>query len=102
MSRIIASSAIRGAHSLAKQARESLAKVIEEKGKDCKVEFPNTAYYLPIIYSMTGLTVETLADMEKVVAEIDQLLPEEVFEEAWLPYLGPALDRSEERRGGKE
>ena len=54
MSRIIASGAIRGAHKIAQQAQEILTRTIEKNGKDCPVEFPNTAYYLPIIYSMTG------------------------------------------------
>ena len=58
MSRIIASAAIRGAHKIVKQAEQILAKAIKEKGKDCKVEFPNTGYYIPIIYSMTGRAVE--------------------------------------------
>ena len=92
MSRIIASAAIRGAHKLAKQAEEILTKAIDQKGSDCKVEFPNTAYYLPIIYSMTGREVQTLADMEQVLKEIKALLPEPVAEEMWIPYLGPALD----------
>ncbi len=65
MSRIIATSAINGAYKIVDQAKEILAKAIEEKGKDCKVEFPNTGYYIPIIYSMTGRAVETLADIEK-------------------------------------
>jgi acetyl-CoA synthase len=67
MSRIIATSAINGAYKIVDQAKEILAKAIEEKGKDCKVEFPNTGYYIPIIYSMTGRAVETLADFEKVM-----------------------------------
>ncbi len=92
MSRIIASAAIRGAHKIAKQAEDILAKAIEEKGKDCKVEFPNTGYYIPIIYSMTGKAVEKLSDFEPVMARIKELLPEEVDEELWLPYLGPTLD----------
>ncbi len=92
MSRIIASSAIRGAHDIAKQAQEILADAIEQKGKDCKVEFPNTGYYIPIIYSMTGKAVETLADFEEVMEEIKALIPPLVDEQAWLPYLGPALD----------
>ena len=75
MSRIIASAAIRGAHNIAKQAQEILADAIEQKGKDCKVEFPNTGYYIPIIYSMTGKAVETLADFEEVMDEIKGLLP---------------------------
>ena len=92
MSRIIASAAIRGAHAICKQAEDILAKAIEQKGSDCSVEFPNTAYYLPIIYSMTGREVQTLADMEKVMEEAKSLLPEFVDEEMWTPYLGPALD----------
>ena len=93
MSRIIASAAIRGAHKTAKQAEDILAKAISEKGKDCPVAFPNTGYYMPIIYSMTGRAVEKLADFEQVLAEeVKPLLPEPVDEDLWLPYLGPALD----------
>jgi acetyl-CoA synthase len=70
-----------------------LAKAIEQKGRDCKVEFPNTGYYIPIIYSMTGRAVETLADFEEVMTEeVRPLLPEPVAEDMWVPYLGPALD----------
>ena len=92
MSKLIASSAIRGAHKIAKQAQEFLARAIREKGRDSKVEFPNTGYYLPIIYSMTGRTVQTLADLEGVMEEIRGLLPPPVDEDFWIPYLGPALD----------
>ncbi|NIA16761.1 MAG: CO dehydrogenase/CO-methylating acetyl-CoA synthase complex subunit beta, partial [Planctomycetes bacterium] len=92
MSRIIASAAIRGAHKIAAQAQEMLTKTIEKKGSDCKVEFPNTAYYLPIIYSMTGIEVQKLADMQQVMEEVNALLPEPVDEDVWLPYLGPVLD----------
>ncbi|MHC4211821.1 MAG: acetyl-CoA decarbonylase/synthase complex subunit alpha/beta [Planctomycetota bacterium] len=93
MSRIIASAAIRGAHKIAGQAQEILSKAIAKHGKDCKVEFPNTGYYIPIIYSMTGRAVETLADLEAVLnEEVKSLLPEHVAEEVWLPYLGHTLD----------
>jgi len=93
MSRIIATSAINGAHKIVAQAEDILAKAIEQKGSDCKVEFPNTGYYIPIIYSMTGRAVETLADFEKVMTEeIKPLLPEPVAQELWLPYLGTTLD----------
>lgn len=92
MSRIIASAAIRGAHKIAKQAEQMLEKAIEEKGGDCRVEFPNTAYYLPIIHSMLGLVPQTLDDLEPVMAEVKRLLPAPVSDEMWLPYLGPALD----------
>ena len=92
MSKIIASAAIRGAHKIGKQAEDILAKAIKEKGRDCKVEFPNTGYYLPIIYSMTGIAVEKLSDFDEVMKEIRDLLPPLVDDELWTPYLGPTLD----------
>jgi acetyl-CoA synthase len=92
MSKLIASAAIRGAHKIAKQAEDFLNRAIQEKGRDSKVEFPNTGYYLPIIYSMTGRTVQTLADLEAVMEEVRGLLPPQVDQDFWTPYLGPALD----------
>jgi len=92
MSKIIASAAIRGAHKIAKQAEDILTKAIKEKGEDCRVEFPNTGYYMPIIYSMTGKAVEKLADFKEVMQEIKGLLPPLVDDDLWLPYLGQALD----------
>jgi acetyl-CoA synthase len=32
---------------------------LEQYGADTKIGFPNTAYYLPVIYSLTGMKVET-------------------------------------------
>jgi len=92
MSKIIASAAIRGAHKFAKQAEDILAQAIKEKGEDCEVQFPNTGYYIPIIYSMTGRTVERLADFKEVMKEIEDLLPPLVDDDLWVPYLGRALD----------
>ena len=92
MSKIIASAAIRGAHKIAKQAEDILTKAIKEKGEDCKVEFPNTGYHMPIIYSMTARPVEKLADFKEVMQEIKGLLPPPVDDDLWLPYLGQALD----------
>jgi acetyl-CoA synthase len=92
MSKIIASAAIRGAHKIAKQAEDNLQRAIEEKGRDCPVAFPNTGYYIPIIYSMTGQAVEKLSDFEQVMERIKGLLPPLVDDDLWLPYLGPALD----------
>jgi acetyl-CoA synthase len=92
MSKIIASAVIRGAHKIAGQAEDILRQAIKEKGRDCHVEFPNTGYYIPIIYSMTGRAVEKLADFEDMMREIKGLLPPPVDDELWLPYLGQALD----------
>jgi len=84
---------INGAYKIVAQAEDILAKAIEQKGRDCKVGFPNTGYYMPVIYSITGRAVEKLADFQDVMAEeIKPLLPEPVDDDLWLPYLGPALD----------
>ncbi len=92
MSKIIASAAIRGAYKIAKQAEDILDRAIKQEGEDCHVEFPNTGYYIPIIYSMTGRTVEKLADFKEVMQEIKDLLPPLVDDDLWVPYLGHALD----------
>ncbi len=92
MSKILASAAIRGAHKIVKQAEDILSRAIKKNGKDCPVTFPNTDYYIPIIYSMTGQAVEKLGDFEEVMKGAKDLLPPLVDDELWIPYLGPALD----------
>ncbi len=92
MSKIIASAAIRGAHKIARQAEDILKRAIAEKGRECRVEFPNTGYYIPIIYSMTGRAVQKLRCFEEVLEEVKALLPPPVDDDLWLPYLGQALD----------
>jgi len=92
MSKIIASAAIRGAHKVAKEAEDILTQAISKKGEDCKVEFPNTGYHMPIIYSMTARPVEKLADFKEVMQDVKGLLPPPVDDDLWLPYLGQALD----------
>jgi len=92
MSKIIASGAIRGAHKIAQRAEKALAEAIEKYGRDQKVEFPNTGYYLPVIYGILGIKVERLGDMDEVMQEIRNLLPPIPSESIWLPYLGHTLD----------
>lgn len=92
MSRIIASAAIRGAYSIVNKAEADLKKAIDAKGAHHPVEFPNTGYYLPVIYGITGRKVEKLSDMEPVLSLARDLLPPLPADRAWTPYLGPALD----------
>lgn len=92
MSKIIAKAAIRGAHKLVKQAEESLQKVIKQKGRDTKVEYPNTAYYLPIMLLFLGQKVEKVGDLEESLQEAKKLLGDVPTDELWLPYLGDTLD----------
>ncbi|MGB3346048.1 MAG: acetyl-CoA decarbonylase/synthase complex subunit alpha/beta [Candidatus Humimicrobiia bacterium] len=92
MSKIIASAAIRGAHQKVKEAQEILDKSLEQFGPKQEVEFPNTGYYLPIIYGITGIAIKKLGDMQPVLDEAKKLLPPVPKDKVWLPYLGNALD----------
>ena len=92
MSRYIATRAIRGANALVREAELMLNKALSEKGPDTKVSFPNTAYYLPLIYGMTGIAVEKLADLKPVVEHAKVLLHPTPSENHWTPYLGETLD----------
>jgi acetyl-CoA synthase len=92
MSRIIATAAIRGAYTYVNQARKQLASTVEAFDPDKKAEFPNTAYYLPLILALTGLEVKTLADAQKALGRAEELLPPIPEEQHWLPYLGHTLD----------
>ncbi len=92
MSKIIASAAIRGAHKVVDQAEKKWQEAMDKYGANEPVGFPNTAYYLPIIYGISGMKVENLGDMEAVLKKCKNLLPPLVKSEHHLPYLGPTLD----------
>ena len=92
MSRYIATRAIRGANTLVTEAEIMLAKAISEKGPDTPVAFPNTAYYLPTIFGMTGLAVETLGQLTTPIELARKLLHPVPSERHWTPYLGETLD----------
>jgi acetyl-CoA synthase len=92
MSKIICSAAIRGAHRIVDMAEENYEKALKKYGPEQKVGFPNTAYYLPIIYSVLGAPVKQLGDMKEIFQECRKLLPAQVSDQVWLPYLAPALD----------
>ncbi len=92
MSKIIASAAIRGAHKIVSEAELKWREAMEKWSAAEPVGFPNTAYYLPIIYAMLGLKVEKLGDMRPVLERCKSLLPPPVRAVHPLPYLAPALD----------
>jgi acetyl-CoA synthase len=69
-----------------------LDKALNEKGPDTPVAFPNTAYYLPLIYGMTGLAVETLGQLPEVMNIARNLLHPAPSDAKWTPYLGETLD----------
>jgi acetyl-CoA synthase len=92
MSREVMAAAIRGATAFVEEAEAKLNQAIADKGEDQAVAFPETAFYLPMIYSLMGLEVKTLGELKPVVAHCRELLPTEPTESLWLPYLGDGLD----------
>jgi len=92
MSKIIASAAIRGAYKIIDRADKKWQQAMDRWGANEPVGFPNTAYYLPVIYGILGIPVEKLGDMEQVLKRCKSLLPPPVRENCPLPYLAPALD----------
>ncbi len=92
MSKLVAFAAIQGGYNIVSKAEGTLKKALEKYGPDQKIEFPNTAYYLPIIYSILGIPVKTLGEAQKPMEVARKLLPAHIKNMTHLPYLGPLLD----------
>ena len=92
MSRLVAFAAIQGAYNIVQKAEGKLKEALEKYGPEQKLEFPDTAYYLPIIYSLLGAKIEKLADAEPVMERCRQLLPPHMKGKIHVPYLGHTLD----------
>jgi len=92
MSKLVAFAAIQGGYNIVQKAEGKYKAALEKYGPEQKLEFPNTAYYLPIIYSLLGIPVKTLGDAKKPLEVARALLPAHVKIQNHLPYLGPLLD----------
>ncbi len=92
MSRLIAFAAIQGGYKVVAQAEGAYNKALETYNADTKVGFPNTGYFLPVIYSLFGIKVETLEDIKEPLEIARNLLPPHIKGKNWLPFLGPLLD----------
>ncbi len=92
MSKLVAFAAIQGGYNIVSKAEGKLKRAIDKYGPKQEIGFPNTAYYLPVIYSLMGMKVETLADAEPVMKRCRALLPPHVKKDCHTPYLGPLLD----------
>ncbi len=92
MSKLIAFAAIQGGYKVVAEVEGQLETALQTYDASTKIGFPNTAYYLPVIYSLTGLKCETLEDLKKPMEFARGLLPPHIRLKNWLPYLGPLLD----------
>ena len=92
MSKIIASAAIRGAHTIVSEAEKKWELARESKGEDTKVGFPETAFFFPMANALMGVEVKTLGSVKQVLEHCRELLHDEPTDTLWLPYLGDALD----------
>jgi acetyl-CoA synthase len=92
MSKLICSSAIEGAIAWVAKAEGKLDEAVAARGESCAVGFPDTAYFLPVIYSFTGERMQTLADLRRILKRAKELLPARPSDKVWLPYLGNTLD----------
>jgi acetyl-CoA synthase len=92
MSRIIASAAIRGAHEYVTEAEAKVAATLESTGGATRLEFPNTAFYLPLTLALTGIEVKTVEEARVPLRIARDLLGPVPSDEMWLPYLGDTLD----------
>jgi acetyl-CoA synthase len=92
MSRLVAFAAIQGGYNIVSKVEGKYKKALQTYDASTKVGFPNTAYYLPVIYSLLGMKVETLEDIKKPLEIARGLLPPHVKGQHHLPYLGPLLD----------
>jgi acetyl-CoA synthase len=92
MSRLVAFAAIQGGYNIVSKVEGRYQRALDTYDADTKVGFPNTAYFLPVIYSLTGLKIETLEDIQKPLGFARKLLPPHIKGSNHLPYLGPLLD----------
>ncbi|MGD9730594.1 MAG: acetyl-CoA decarbonylase/synthase complex subunit alpha/beta [Desulfamplus sp.] len=92
MSKLIAFAAIQGGYKVVSEVEGLYNNTLQAYNADTKVEFPNTGYYLPVIYSLTGMKVTNLENLKKPLEFARGLLPPHVKSKNHLPYLGPLLD----------
>lgn len=92
MSKFVATQVIKGAKKIVSEAEDFLKKAIREKGEAQKIEFPETAFYLPFAYALLGLEIKNVGDLKEAIKEAKFLLKDEPSEKLWLPYLGDVLD----------
>ncbi|PPD58929.1 acetyl-CoA decarbonylase/synthase complex subunit alpha/beta [Dehalogenimonas etheniformans] len=92
MSNLIASATIKGAHSLVDRAETAWQNTLARYGTGKLIGFPNTAYFLPVIYGVTAQKVQTLGDAAQVIQRCRDILPGWMNPDDTLSSLEPVLN----------
>ena len=74
MSKIVAAAAIHGSHAVVAKAERSLNHAAARHGEPQEVEFPGTAFHLPVANALPGLDVTTLGRAREVLDVAGELL----------------------------
>ena len=91
MLRIVGELAVSGSKKAVNLASELVDNMIKEKGESSGVAFPETGYYLPLIYATLGKEVTTLKDVKEVSETAKSLLKTAPPGE-WPSLLNDAMD----------
>jgi acetyl-CoA synthase len=92
MSKAVAAAAVRGSNEIVARVEEKLEAAIAARGEAQALEFPETAFFLPMAYALLGLEIATLGQARQVLDTAKGLLSDEPTDRLWLPYLPAALD----------
>lgn len=73
MSEVLVQLGSKGSDAVLGLARESLEKAISLKGKDQKIEFPETNYFFPLINALLNMEIKTLGDCLSALKQAEGL-----------------------------
>jgi len=91
MSRLVAFAAIQGGYKVVSQAEGAYRKALDTYDASTKVSFPNTGYFLPVIYSLLESRLRPLR-IYKNPWKLRGDFFRHISKQNWLPFLGPLLD----------
>ncbi|MEQ4489954.1 MAG: acetyl-CoA decarbonylase/synthase complex subunit alpha/beta [Dehalococcoides mccartyi] len=92
MSNTVAEASINGARNIVNASYEIFKQTLAANCPDTAVGFPNTAYFLPVIYGILGIQVEKLSDMETVFDKCFKMLPPPEVKAEEVTELGAVLE----------
>ncbi|MHA6711424.1 acetyl-CoA decarbonylase/synthase complex subunit alpha/beta [Dehalococcoides mccartyi] len=92
MSKTVAEAAIKGARNIVNASYEVYKQTLVTNCPDTAVGFPNTAYFLPVIYGILGIQVEKLSDMGMVFDKCFKMLPPPEVNAEDVTELGAVLE----------